>query len=209
MRKLIFLGLALSLIALPAARVWAKSAEQEEAEKQAEMKKMVEAKKLEINGTQWEIQVAPQGGAKGTLPKTDTLTFQDGRFTSKSLGKDYPSTNYTLTVEENGNTIFETMQTSEKYGVAFWRGEWKDNVMSGVISRQIEDKSEEYTFTSSSKVNISPTTEEKKEGEAETSAAESAAPSATTTLDSANAGQPKTAAKSAAAKETKKSSWFF
>jgi hypothetical protein len=160
-------------------------------------------KKLEINGTQWEVQVALAGGAKGILPAKDTLTFQDGRFTSKSLNDmDFSSTNYTLTVQESGVTIFETMQTSEKNGIAFWRGEWKEDVMSGIISRQLEKGNEEYNFTSSSKVSISPTSEEKEEGETAVTTSESA--SVPATLDSA---VPASAQKPSDKKE--KTSWFL
>ena len=37
--------------------------------------------------------------------------------------KGFPSTNITLTVQPDGSLIWETMQTSEKSGICFWRGE--------------------------------------------------------------------------------------
>lgn len=136
-------------------------------EKQAEMRKMLEEKKLELNGTQWAINIASQT-AKGKWAGPDKLTFQDGKFYSDSLSKKgYASTNYTLTVQEGGPTVWETMQTSDKEGVTFWRGEWKEDSMTGVINHQLkEGVNEEYYFTSSAKKAIPPSSEKKEEEKA-------------------------------------------
>src|SRR3989338_7888538 len=130
--------------------VEAKKEEDKAEEERLEMRKKIEEKRSELNGSRWEITIKPQAG-KGSLPGSDTLTFQDLKFTSKNTAKmNFPSTNYTLTLQEGGPTIWETMQTGldrEKDGVIFWRGEWKDDVMAGVIVRQLEAGSEDYSFT--------------------------------------------------------------
>lgn len=176
MKKEFFLTAA--LLAISAPLVLGKMDDEEA--RQEKLRKLTEAKKVEINGTQWEVHIKASGG-KGTLPDLDTLTFQDGKFTSKYFsGQGFNSTNYTLTVEqEKGPTVWETMQTSEKGGITFWRGEWKDDVMTGIISRQLEKGNEEYSFTSSKKESISPTSEEEKTEEASETPAEEPAASET------------------------------
>jgi len=127
------------------------------------LRKMILEKKGEINGSSWSIRVESQS-KKGDLLGEDTLTFQNDKFLSERSNKlGYSSTNYTLTVQEAGPTIWETMQTSKKGEVCFWPGEWKDNVMTGIISRQLEKGAEEYYFTSSLRKEIPKTTEEKEE----------------------------------------------
>jgi hypothetical protein len=125
------------------------------------LRKIILEKKGELNGSSWSIKIDSQS-KKGALLGEDTLNFQNDKFSSESSNKiGYTSTNYTLTVQESGPTIWETMQTSKKGEVCFWRGEWKDNVMTGIISRQLEKGAEEYYFSSSSRKDIPKTTEEK------------------------------------------------
>jgi hypothetical protein len=127
------------------------------------LRKMILEKKGELNGSSWSIKIDSQA-KKGELLGEDTLNFQNDKFSSERSKKiGYTSTNYTLTVQEAGPTIWETMQTSKKGEVCFWRGEWKDDVMTGIISRQLEKGAEEYYFTSSSRKEIPKTTEEKEE----------------------------------------------
>ncbi len=130
--------------------------------KRAEMRKRIEERKKELNGGEWEVMIKSMSG-KGALDGSDALTFQDNVFRSKSSAKlGFTSTNYTLTVSDSGEgpTVWETMQTSGKGNVMFWRGEWLGDKMTGVISRQLEDgKSEEYSFSSSSMKEIPETSE--------------------------------------------------
>lgn len=179
MRKEIFATAALLMVGTHLA--FAKMGDEEA--RQEKLRKLTEAKKVEVNGTQWEIQIKASGG-KGTLPDQDVLTFQDGKVSSAHFSENgFSPTNYTLTVEqEEGPTVWETMQTSEKGGITFWRGEWKDDVMSGIISRQLEKGSEEYSFSSSKKKGISPTSSEEKSEEAAASPAEEPPPAAETPL---------------------------
>lgn len=129
----------------------------------AAFRKMILEKKAELNGSSWDVNIGSQS-KKGDFVGPDTLVFQNDKFRSEKSGKkDYKSTNYTLTVQEQGPTIWETMQTSKKGEVCFWRGEWKENVMTGIISRQLEKGSEEYYFTSSGRKDIPKTVEEKPE----------------------------------------------
>jgi hypothetical protein len=141
-----------------------KPSKKDEAARDA-LRKIILEKKGEINGSSWNIKIDSQS-KKGELLGEDTLIFQNDKFRSERSEKlGYTPTNYTLTVQEAGPTIWETMQTSKKGEVCFWRGEWKDNVMTGIISRQLEKGAEEYYFTSASRKEIPKTTDEKEEAQ--------------------------------------------
>lgn len=134
--------------------------EQTDEEKREDMRKMVEERKKDLNGSSWNVEIKSQGG-KSVLEGADELVFQNGRFTSKKMAKrGYTSTNYTITPSETGPSVWETMQTSVDDGVVFWRGEWQKETMSGVINRQVKEGTEDYYFSSSLKVKIPPTSEE-------------------------------------------------
>ena len=175
MRKIFLCSLALILFIIQPA--WAESKatalKKDEEAKQAEMRKKLEEKKAEINGSEWHVQVKQQAkvpGAKPVFGNEDVLTFQNGQFHSKSTEDfGYTPTNYTLTIQQQGPTVWETMQTSGKGEITFWRGEWTGEVMTGVMTRQVEEgKTEEYSFSTTSTKRISPTSGESGEGESKT-----------------------------------------
>jgi hypothetical protein len=63
-------------------------------------------------------------------------------------------TNYTLTIQDDGKVVWETMQTSEKAGIVFRRREIDLNIekMQGILSQRIDDKTtRDYAFVSVSK----------------------------------------------------------
>jgi hypothetical protein len=170
----------------------------------AAFRKIILEKKAELNGSSWSVKIESQSG-KGDFLGQDTLIFQNDRFRSERAGKlDYGPTNYTLTVQEQGPTIWETMQTSKKGEVSFWRGEWKEGVMTGIVSRQLEKGNEEYYFTSASRKEIPKTSEEKEE--AKINPAKEKEVEAVTSDVLGGAPVPK--AKAAPAKDKKKTSWF-
>jgi hypothetical protein len=122
-------------------------------------KRAIAQKKLnELNNTEWAIELTPMV-AKGKK-EADTVTIRNGQVTIASYAKKgFPTTNFTLTVQEDGTVIWETMQTSEKSGIAFWRGELdsKMQVMKGVVSYQIDKKTKnDFSFISTARKNIPP-----------------------------------------------------
>ena len=89
-----------------------------------------------LNETEWEIQLSSLSGGQKKEPLKDTLRFEKGKVSSQWLvGSGYPSTNYTLTAGEDGSVVWETMQTREGEGVAFWRGELSADAMRGILSK--------------------------------------------------------------------------
>jgi len=171
----------------------------DEAERAA-FRKVILEKKAELNGSSWSVKIESQSG-KGDFVGQDTLIFQNDRFRSERVEKkDYGPTNYTLTVQDQGPTIWETMQTAKGGEVSFWRGEWKDKVMTGIISRQLEKGNEEYYFTSSERKDIPKTSDEKKE-----EAKINPVPEAETASSDVLGGAPVPKA----TPEKKKTSWFL
>jgi len=121
-----------------------------------------------VNGSSW--QVSYRSSDPKAKAQKDTFIFQDTVFKSEALiDRGYSPTNYTVSVagDDPDAAIFETMQTS-KDGVAFVRGEWKNDQMNGRITEQLEGgkKTLEYSFTTSARKAISPSSKEKEEGKA-------------------------------------------
>lgn len=136
--------------------------------KREEMKKRLAELKEQLNGSEWEVQMAQGGKPMGK----DAFTFQNGKVTCKTLlDNGYPATNYTLSEPEGADmATWETMQTGSKGQVVFIRGEWRDEVMRGVMSEQLEDgKSRDWTFASLTKVEVPKETKEKEEPKSEPS----------------------------------------
>jgi hypothetical protein len=94
---------------------------------------------------------------------TDILTFAEGKIISKNLSlKGYPSSNYTVTVQEDETIIWETMQTAENGDIAFWRGELQGELMRGVLSMHpVKGEVKDSTF-STVPIEVKPAEPEKK-----------------------------------------------
>ena len=100
----------------------------------------------ELDATEWEVKLMPVSGGDETL---DTLNFTQGRFISGKLNTTgYTASNYTLTIEDNGKIIWETMQTGPQ-GTASWRGELEQGIMRGILSlRQDGKEPQDFSFMS-------------------------------------------------------------
>ena len=121
-------------------------------------------KKAALNNTEWELSMTPMSG-KGNKEE-DTLVFANNQISFPGYAKrGFPKTNYTLTVQDNGSVVWETMQTSEKSGTTFWRGELDAEMqtMRGVLSHQQADgASKDFSFASTSKKAIAAPEEKEK-----------------------------------------------
>lgn len=95
-----------------------------------------------LNGFTWNLDVTSTAGKKEDRKTTqDTVIFKDGKLNSSGLGeKGFGTSNYTLTVGDDGVPVFETMQRNDKESTVFWRGEVVEGKIRGVISVQEKDK---------------------------------------------------------------------
>lgn len=97
---------------------------------------------------EWTVYLTATG-AKKAKAETDILTFSEDKLSSKNLSSNgYPISNITVTVQENGTIIWETMQTKENGDMAFWRGELEGEAMRGVLSLQpVKGSVQDFSFT--------------------------------------------------------------
>jgi len=100
----------------------------------------------QIDKTKWSLQLTKMGSPDDK--HEDTLTIEGGRLSSEFLTDlGFSPSNFSLTVEDSGNVMVETMQRTENDQVAFWRGQVKDNSFWGVMSRQnTKGETEAYSF---------------------------------------------------------------
>ncbi|MGD9014626.1 MAG: hypothetical protein PVI33_01190 [Candidatus Omnitrophota bacterium] len=132
-----------------------KMAEEEASRKEAaqqELRELKQNKVEELNNTEWQIELSLfEGGKKST----DVITFKDNQVVSANLSRaGFSPTNYTLTVQKNGIVVWETMQTSTRGEIAFWRGEFDSslNKLRGILSHKLSNKtSRDYYFWSTQK----------------------------------------------------------
>ncbi len=122
-----------------------------------EKNELIEEAKSELNNKVWDITLK-LSDPKKVEEEEDILRFEDSRFISDKLQSEgFDASNYTVRLKgKTGEIIvWETMQTSEESGVAFWRGELRGDVARGVLSWHIDDKNKkDYTFTSKGKKDI-------------------------------------------------------
>lgn len=151
-----------------------KAQEEKMAQRREAEKKANEA----LAGKDWQIEVV-ETSAQKTKPETDVLTFTQGKITSQNYSaKGYPSTNITLTLQDSGAIVWETMQTDPEQGTVFWRGELVNGLMSGAISLQPKkgDNKDYYFMMVSPKEKAEPAKIEAQEAEAGEAAATESKP---------------------------------
>ena len=154
MKKIIIALIAVSFIVLVTGAVFAAPQQQTVTQTvsqtpTAKLEEIIAKKKAELNGKEWTVELKPMSG-KGKA-ETDVISFAEDKVMSKNLtALGYSATNFTVRLEEDGTVIWETMQTSEKDGMAFWRGDIAtDGVMRGVLSkRDKKDNAYDFSFVS-------------------------------------------------------------
>ncbi|HNQ51309.1 MAG TPA: transposase [Candidatus Omnitrophota bacterium] len=101
----------------------------------------------ELRSSEWQIKMV-SGASKEE--QADTITFVEGKFVSAKMNElGYPSSNYSITVEDDNKIIWETMQTASDGSVVSWRGEIEAGKMSGVVSLRQKDKEpQDFSFMS-------------------------------------------------------------
>lgn len=104
--------------------------------------------RAQLDGSEWAVQLSPSAGAKAAVQK-DTISFTKKQVKSSFMEKaGYAASNYSLSLGDDGRAVWETMQTKEGVGVAFWRGEVEGQTMRGVLSKHpTEGASEDYSLS--------------------------------------------------------------
>jgi len=126
-------------------------------EDSAEIKKKLEAQKQEIrdalNGSSWMLELKPEAGGK---TREDTLDFGERTVESQWLTKTgYSNSNYSVRFDGD-LAVWETMQSKEGEGLAFWRGELHGETMYGTLSKQPQGGQAETFAFSATKIASAP-----------------------------------------------------
>lgn len=111
-------------------------------------------KKAELNGKEWNVELRAAGAAGKSKAEADVISFAEDKVISKNLStQGFAASGFTVRLEEDGTVIWETMQTSEKSGTAFWRGDiGPDGIMRGVLSkRDAKGNVKDFNFVSVAK----------------------------------------------------------
>jgi len=121
------------------------------------MRELQRQNRAKLNNSQWDVDIMLMTG--GGKPAVDKLVFRENKFSAeKYAALGFAASNYTLTVQEDSMTVWETMQTAEKGGTIFWRGEINGPMteMRGVLSHQKADgSSEDFSFVSKNRQAVS------------------------------------------------------
>lgn len=110
--------------------------------KPKKIKAILDAKRAELEDTQWEIDVA--GGSQDESLVKDELLFKNGRFSSRFfLMKGFVPMNFSLSLQDDGGIVVESIQSDPEKGMVFWRGEFGDDphLIRGMSSEVLPDKS--------------------------------------------------------------------
>ncbi|MBU1998015.1 MAG: transposase, partial [Candidatus Omnitrophica bacterium] len=114
----------------------------------AQVKTQAIEKTAKLKADEWEIKLVPLAGGGQML---DSLTFRDGKFSSKRLElMGFSGSNYSLLVDDKGKLTWETMQSTTQGGTASWHGEIDHEAMRGILSlRQQGKEPQDFSFMSS------------------------------------------------------------
>jgi len=117
---------------------------QEKAVQQEEKKPMP----FELNATEWEVTLTSvvEGEAKPEI-KPDTLTFESGKFVSQEFERrGYEPASFAVALK--GKKTVWTSALRKASEVVYWRGDFRDKAMRGMVSVQKVDGTlvKDYSF---------------------------------------------------------------
>lgn len=122
----------------------------------ANKKAILDSKMIALNNTKWQIELVSMSAKE--KKQTISLSFKDKQVSTTFTDGDFPVSNFTAFINDDGSLVWETMQTGEKEGVLFWRGELSTDTasMRGILSHMLPDKTtQDYSFSSSKKEPLS------------------------------------------------------
>jgi hypothetical protein len=91
----------------------------------------------QLNGLTVEVELRSIIGSGEGVVQRDHLEFRDGQVSSRLLSaQGFSSAAYHLTPQDDGTSLWETMQTNADGAILSWAGSWDGRVMHGVVSRQ-------------------------------------------------------------------------
>ena len=89
-------------------------------------------------GTTWQVQIKPMMAAVATAPQADQLRFDARKMVSNNLNTQGVSpSQYTMSAQQDGTTVWETMQMDRSGATISWQGIWSGTTMRGMLTRQM------------------------------------------------------------------------
>lgn len=108
----------------------------------------------QLNKQSWTISLMQQvkKGTKAPKAETDTLTFSGQGVVSQFLStKGFGGSQFSLSIQDDGSAVCETVQRNEKDDIAALRGELRGVTLRGTLSiRYKTGMGETYSFSTSS-----------------------------------------------------------
>ncbi len=114
-------------------------------------KKELELRRQELEGSRWDIVVKTSSGQDQF---SDRLIFEDKKFSSETFSSNgFVPVQYSLSMNNDGIVVFETMQAGKNGGVLFWKAEFgKDgDTLKGILSQVFEDQAGQDLYFSGRK----------------------------------------------------------
>ena len=92
--------------------------------------------RMAIDGYAWDIEIT-QTEPIAPIAYKDTISFSNHQVSSLTLNREgFQASNYSHSVLNNGNVVWETIQRNERSETVNWRGEWDGDVMKGVLRKR-------------------------------------------------------------------------
>ena len=116
----------------------------------AERAALAQSALAQLNAQAWTIKLVQQG-AKKPKSEADVLTFSGQGVVSQFLSaKGFGGSQFSLSIQDDGSAVWETVQRTENEDTALWRGELRGNVLTGTLSiRYKSGMGEVYSFSTS------------------------------------------------------------
>lgn len=100
-----------------------------------------------LTGQKWTIYLYVSGSRVSSY-ETDTLTFAGGGVSSDNLTlKQFSGSNYSLSVQDDGAAVWETVQRNPDNDIAMWRGELRGEMLVGTMTLRSQGVTKSYNFS--------------------------------------------------------------
>jgi hypothetical protein len=108
---------------------------------------LAEGALTQLNNQTWTINLVQQGAKKPKV-ETDILAFSGQGVVSQFLSaKGFGGSQFSLSIQDDGSAVWETVQRNENEDIAAWRGELRGATLHGTLSiRYKTGMGETYSF---------------------------------------------------------------
>lgn len=113
-----------------------------------EITELADRKYNGLNELVWTIELSYIKGADFVGPMFDQLSFKGGKLISLRLEQEgFSPAEYSTTVKENGEVVWQTAQIKPDGAKASWYGIWQDTKMRGILSeRPAQGSGRDFSF---------------------------------------------------------------